>query len=198
MRKLLVVLAVLVVIGFPITAKAENLGFDIGILNFNPKETTAKNGNGSFVAITFPVDNLMEVGFYNEGLGVSLKNDAGGNGISTIVNTDVSITGIQMVRTVSEKAGVGVGLRLGMADISGSVIGAATFADTVPMADILVKWSVLSGGDKAVKTELAANFGYRIMQITPIDPDTAAGGDFVNLMDDLGGFWLSISLGLSF
>ncbi|MBI4712193.1 MAG: hypothetical protein HY762_02640, partial [Planctomycetes bacterium] len=51
MRKLLVVLAVLVVIGFPMTVKAENIGFDLGIMNYNPKDNTAKNGNATFVAV---------------------------------------------------------------------------------------------------------------------------------------------------
>jgi hypothetical protein len=192
MRKLLIaVLAIVVLV--PAMASADSIGLDMGILSFNPREKTGQSGIANFMTIKVPVDANSTVGFYNEGLGFNLDSNKGG-GATTTVAVDVSIQGLQVTRKLADK--VSVGLNFGMADITANIAGVVAFTDNVPMADVFVQWSLLSGGEK-MKSDFAATIGYRAMMISPIDPD-AAGTDYIKNVKDLGGFWIGMSVGFGF
>ncbi|MBI4739232.1 hypothetical protein HY772_06785, partial [Candidatus Woesearchaeota archaeon] len=141
--------------------------------------------------------NMMSVGFYNEGLTINLKKDLNAPPTPTTVMIDTQITAIRVERIVAEKAGVAVGMDLGLADMNANILGALAWAQTAPMADVFLKWNVITGGDKSVKTDISATLGYRTLMIAAQDPDAGAL-DFVNTVNNLGGFWLSLSLGVSF
>lgn len=193
MKKLSVVFVVLMLLAIsPTITKAETIGFDLGILSMNSREKTADSGTGSFMAITFPVDNNTKIGFYNEGMSFNLKDNNAG-GAPSIVPVDVDITAIQITRKLVDT--ISIGFDLGMADVSDTT-AFGFVSDTVPMADVFVKWSLLSGGEK-VTTNLCATLGYRLLSISPTDPD-GGGGDFTKAVDDLGGLWLKLSVGLNF
>ncbi|MFH1231935.1 MAG: hypothetical protein V1709_10620 [Planctomycetota bacterium] len=191
MKKLLITVLAIIVLA-PVMAQAENIGFDLGVLSYNTREKTGENGTGNYMVVKVPVDSSSTLGFYNEGLGFNLTHNANG-GAATIVPVDISISGIQVTRKIADK--VNVGLNLGMADVTGT-LALAGFVDNVPTADIFVQWSILSGGDK-LKSDFTATLGYRSLMITPVDPDGAAT-DFTKEVNDLGGFYLGIAIGISF
>lgn len=197
MKKYLVALvALLVVSGMVLPVQAEQaLGFDLGTMFYKCNEDTSKNGAAQTLTIVLPLDSQTELGFYHEGLGLKLKDDETGPPGST-VNVNITIEAIHASRQISDK--FTFGMHLGMADLTGTFGGAVTFADTVPMADVFVKWNILKGGAK-VNSSLTATLGYRSLLITPVFPDNAAGaGDFIEEVDDLSGVFLGLSVGIRF
>ncbi|MFH1428852.1 MAG: hypothetical protein ABIH39_03810 [Candidatus Margulisiibacteriota bacterium] len=199
MKNLLVVLAVLAIMALaPMAARAESLGFDMGVLTYNPSETTAQSSNGNFFCFTFPVDNTTRIGFYTEGLMIVLKKDLFAAPTPTTVSVDTKITAIQMTRTIAEKANVSAGVNLGMADMNAYILGALAWTQTAPVADLFVKWAFISGtGEKGITTNVSATVGYRSLLIAAQDPDAAAG-DFTKAIDNLNGVWVGLSLGVAF
>lgn len=196
MKKVLI-FALALVAGFLFVvpnAQAEGIGFSMGTLMFDSSEGSAKNGGGSFFAFNFPIDENASVGFYHEGLNFKLKDDKAGAPGAT-VNVDITISAIETVRKVSSAPNVWVGIHAGTADIVGT-LALAGFVDTVPMADIFVKWEAVSGG-KNVQSSLCALVGYRFLSIDSVDPD-AAGGNFVNTVDTLSGVFIGIAVGVNF
>jgi len=195
MKKLLLTLIILAVMALaPALVRAETIGFDMGILSFNSSERTAQNGTGNFLTIKFPVDSATSIGFYNERLSFNLKGNKNAANIPSVIGVDVDINGIQITRQIVDK--VDVGFNLAMADVSGFWGAVQQFADTVPMVDVFAKWVILGGGDK-VKSQLNAALGYRLLSTTPVTP-AAGPGDFVKEINNLGGFWLSLAIGIAF
>lgn len=197
MKKLLmVVLALAVIGGMTLAARAESIGFELGTLYYKCDENTAKNGSASFLAVTLPVDSMTTIGFYREGLGLDLKDDKAAPALGTTVNIVASVEAFQATREIAK--GFYAGLHIGMADMTAYCVGVVQWSDTVPMGDVFIKWNILTGGDK-IKTDLNATIGYRRLMITPVVPDAvAATGDFVKPVDDLGGTWLTVSFGINF
>ena len=196
MKKYVVLaLALAILCGVSLSARAESIGFELGTLYYNCNENTAKNGSGSFLAITLPVDNMTTIGFYKESLGFALKDDKAVAALGTTVNIDASVEALQVTREIAK--GFYAGLHIGEVDLSAYIAGAFSWTDTVPMGDVYIKWNIISGGDK-VKTDLNATLGYRALYITPVDPDGAGGLDFVKPVDDLGGMWVTVSFGIKF
>jgi len=171
----------------------EGFGFDLGTIYFNSGETTAKAGAGSFFAFSFNIDENASVGFYNETLGLKLEDDQAGGG-GTTVDINMRVSGIQACRAATKD--VFLGVHAGMADISATRGAVAAFSDTVPMADVFVKWHVVSGGKK-LNTTLSAVVGYRFLMIDSVDPDAAAL-DFVDNVDNLSGVFVGIAVGIGF
>jgi hypothetical protein len=197
MKKLtIMVLALALVSGMVLSAKAESLGFELGTMYYNCNDKNAQNGGGSFLAIALPVDAKTDIGFYKEGSSVTLEEDKNAATRATLVDIDVSIEAMLLARKLTDK--FTAGLHIGMADIQAwdNLNAAITLNDTTPMADVFVTWGVVSGGDK-IMTNLNVTLGYRVLQTVAFDPDLALT-DFVDNINDLGGMWVAISLGMKF
>jgi hypothetical protein len=67
-----------------------------------------------------------------------------------------------------------------------------------PVADIFARITPLSGGDK-VKAAVNVTLGYRFLLIDSTVPsDIAGGNDFTDAIDNLNGFRIGLSVGISF
>ncbi len=200
MKKALII-ALALVAGFLFVvpnAQAEGIGFNMGTLMFDSGESTATNGGGSFFSFNFAIDENASAGFYHEGMSLKLKDDQLAAAIGSTVNVDINISAIEACRKVSSKPNVWVGVHAGVADLSGTMAGALTFVDTVPTADVFVKWEAISGGKK-IQTSVAAVVGYRYLTIDSIYPDLLAGaGDFVDTVDSLSGVFVGVAVGVNF
>lgn len=193
-KYLLALLALLVVSGAALPLQAEEvIGFDLGVNFYKPSEKTTKSmGGGSFLAITLPpIDDKTTIGFYQEGLDFKLKDDKAG-APGTTVDINVNIDAIQITRVIDQK--FTLGMHLGMADITAfdTVAAVLTLDDSVPLVDIFVKWSILKGG----RSHMTANLGYRVLRASSFDPDV--GADFIKVVSDLSGFFMSLSVGFRF
>lgn len=187
-------IALAILCGINVSARAESIGFEIGTMYYDSNENTAKSGSGSFLAISLPIDAKTTIGFYREGLKMQLRDDKLAAALPTTISLEMSTEAMEITRNIAQ--GFDAGIHIGMLDLTAYNGGALAWTDTVPMGDIFIKWDILSGGDK-IKTDLTATLGYRSLFITPVDPDVAAG-DFVKPVDDLGGVWFAISLALKF
>ena len=207
MKKVLMI-ALALVAGFLFivpNAQAEGIGFNMGTLMLNSGESTVKSAGGNFFSFNFIIDENAAVGLYHEGLGLKLKDDKDPlTGPGTTIDLDVTVSAIEAVRKVSSKPNVWLGLHAGTAEISGSLAGAQALNDTVPMADVFVKWEITSGG-KNVQTSIAMVLGYRYLMIDSIDPDgpfvagpPITGIDFIDNVDNLSGVFAGVAVGVSF
>jgi len=190
MKKVLII-ALALVAGFLFivpNAQAEGIGFNMGTLMLNSGESTVKTAGGNFFSFNFILDENAAVGFYHEGLGLKLKDDKDPLvAVGKTVDIDVNISALEAVRRISKTRGIWLGVHAGSAELSGSLIGVQALSDTVPIADVFVKWEVLGGG-KDVKTAIAAVIGYRYLVIDAIDPDGTVGAgslDFVDTVENL-------------
>lgn len=192
----MLVLALALVSGMVLSAKAESLGFELGTMYYKCNDKNAETGGGSFLAIALPVDAKTDIGFYKEGSTISLEEDKNAGATSTVVDVDVSIEAMLLARKLTDK--FTAGLHIGMADLQAWDNTAALIRmnDTTPMADVFVTWGVVSGGEK-IMTNLNVTLGYRVLTTVSFDPDGVAT-DYVDNINDLGGMWVAISLGMKF
>lgn len=176
------------------------LGFEVGTSYFLPSQKPLNKGLGNFFAVDLNLGSVT-VGYYFENLNIKMKDNSDNGATGSVIDVDASINEIRFIKPIIKEVAVGLGV--GMADVKGVVTvdnGASdstnSFSTLAPVADIFARVTPLSGGDK-VKAAVNVTLGYRFIAIDAVVPAGAAT-DFTDSVDNMNGFRLALSVGLSF
>jgi hypothetical protein len=176
------------------------LGLEVGTSYFLPAQTPGNKGMGNFFGVDLNLGSIS-VGYYFESLGIKLKANDDGNATASQIDVKASINELRLTKPIIKEVAIGLGV--GMADVkarttvtNGGATNNASFDTLAPMADIFAKVTPISGGEK-VKAAVNVTLGYRFIAINSTVP-AAGGGDFLDPIDNLNGFRVALSVGLSF
>ncbi len=172
------------------------LSFEVGTA-FQFTRKPFKNAQGYSFAVNIPTKSVV-LGYYFEQLSAQAESNDDNNTVSTKVDTNSSIHELRAIKLIpGTKDTLGIGLGVGMGDITARISGGAqTAVQQATVGDLFIKWSPLSGGD-SVKAALNVVAGYRFMRFSGVDLD-AGGADFTETTNNLDGMRLGLSVEFGF
>lgn len=203
MKKASLLFVVVALLGFAAVANAADVGtvgFKFGINYFALPTDDRFSGSGDTFAIVFPLDVGANVQIYHEAIGLSGKDTVAA--VKVNGNLNVDINELRIVKEIASIGGAPVDVLIGLGHASVTCTlapagGVALNADS-PVADIGVVVTPLRAKGKALESSLSLGLMYRLLKVPNTDFFGAVGAATGSGVDNLGGFTLGLSAGLTY
>lgn len=175
---------------------ALGLGFEIGVNWYMPNSKPMKKGHGEFIAFDTVTGDLT-LGLRFEKAEYMSQSDANNDATSTEVEYSVYFHEVRVQRALVDDV-IHIGLSAGMAQVRARPVSNndVTINRVAPTGDVFALISPITGGHYA-KAAFNVLIGYRFLRIPGSDPDQA-GTDYTELLHDMSGFHIGLSLSAIF
>jgi hypothetical protein len=178
------------------------IGFEIGLRRYFPIRKPMEEGQAQSMAFDFQVSSKLRIGYRFELATLRSTADDNLTGLADEVDYETQIHEIRVQRAVYDDA-IHVGIAVGMAKMRATLAingdggpEGTMFNRLAPTGDVFAVITPVSGG-KRVRASFNVIMGYRILMITGADPDQA-GTDYQDLVHDMSGFHLGMSVSAMF
>ena len=162
----------------------KRLGFGFGV-NYYLGSDSRFTGNGNLFLLTFRLSDEFTVSFLRE----EFKLDGAGrsyDGIKRNVDVDCSITGMRILRRITNL--LSIGIDIGNADFSNGI------SDDTIMGGVIVTFTTLESKGELFNSQLNMDLGYKILNIN----NTDVFDNPSKLVEDLSSFFIGLNLKILF
>ena len=162
----------------------KRLGFGFGV-NYYLGSDSRFTGNGNLFLLTFRLSDEFTVSFLRE----EFKLDGAGRsdkGIKKNVDVDCSITGMRILRRITNL--LSIGIDIGNADFSNGI------SDDTIMGGVIVTFTTLESKGELFNSQLNMDLGYKILNINNTDTFDNPS----KLVEDLSSFFIGLNLKILF
>lgn len=162
----------------------KKIGFGFGF-NYHVGFDTRFTGAGNLFLLSFRLNEQFQIALMREEYGLTGSGQTAAMAPQS-AEVNVSIVGLRLLRTVSEK--LRIGLDIGNATLSSSV------GQSSPTAAILVSLTTLKTTDPLFDAVLDIDLGYRFLNIR----DANLFSNTAEMVKDLSGFFLGANFKILF